>query len=434
MSRVEDGNRFPLSGALSGSLAVRIAGAGVAFGLHALLARLAGAEEYGAYSYVLTWVGVLAMIASLGLDVSLVKYVAAYNAQAAWPLLKGLVRWSHRLVLVLAFVASFVAALFVAVRQDELVPSLVHTVWLGCGVLPIVALLRLSEGRLLGCRRVVLAQLLDGILRPAVTAIMAALVFWLPGERMGSSDAMGLHLIALAAVAGFGFALARRVSPPRLSTCMEASYDVRTWLRAAIPLWLEAAMRLVSTSLDVILLGGIVGMTEAGVYAVANRIAELIVFGVHASQAAARPHIAASYAHEDRQGMQRAVTAASVWATVFAVATCCVLIPTRSIVLRQFGEEFVAGSAVILVLSAGYFVTACTAVVHAVMNMTDQQRANMTITAVMLAVKLPLSYAAIAFGGMIGAAVVSSSVMAAGCLWSWHHVRRTLGVHGTVLG
>ena len=431
VSRREQGFRSPLAGALGGSLAVRIAGAGAAFGLHTLLARLGGAEQYGAYSYVLTWVGVMAIVVTLGLDVSLVKFVAAYHAQAAWPLLRGLVRWSHRLVLPLASVLSLAVGLLAALRQDYPGATLVPTIWLGCGVLPVLALLRLSEARLVGFRRVVLAQLPDGILRPLATAAMAVLLFWMPGEPMRSSDAMGLHLIALAVSATFAFALLQRVSRPPAAN-REVRYDAGVWLRASLPVWLEAAMRLLSTSLDVILLGGFLGMTEAGVYAVANRIAELIAFGTHASQVAVRPHIAASHARGDKQAMQRAVTAASRWAMVFAVAACCLLIPTGSFLLRRFGEEFAQGGAVLLILSAGYFVTACTAVVHAVMNMTDHQRANMRITAVMLGVKLPLIGLAIAHAGMVGAAIVSSGLMAIGCLWSWRYVRRTLQIEGTI--
>ena len=410
---------------------VKIASAGAAFGLHVLLARLGGADEYGAYSYVLTWAGVMAVIVTLGLDTSLVKYVAAYQEQGAWQLLKGLVRWSQGLVLLLASLLSLAVALLVALLRDRLDEALVPTIWMGCGVLPVLALLRLTEARLFGHRRVVLAQLPDGVLRPLFTGVMAALVFWLPGRPMRSSDAMGLHLMAVAVAATIGMALLKR-EPRPASAGVRPDYEARAWLQTSLPLWLEAGMRLLSTSLDVIVLGGLLGMAEAGVYAVANRLAELTVFGVHASQAVARPHIAVAHARRDTRAMQRAVSAASAWATAFAVLTCLVLIPTRFSLLRQFGDEFVRGAPVLVILAAGYLATGCTAVVHAVMNMADHQHANMRITAVMLGVKIPMTYLAIAHGGMNGAAMVSSGLTALGCLWSWSYVRRVLDINGTI--
>ncbi len=431
MSRPGDGFRLPLTGALGSSLVVRIASAAAAFGLHALLARLAGADEYGAYAYALTWLAVLTMAVTLGFDIALVKYVAAYCAQGAWPLLKGLVRWSHRVVLLLAGLLSVAVALAVALLHDRLDAPMAATIWLACLVLPVLALLRLSEARLLGRKRVVLAQLPDGVLRPLLTAGLVAGIFWLADRPLRSADAMGLHLIALSAAAAATLALLRNGRRPP-SSGIEPHYDRGAWLRASLPLWMEAGMSLLFRSLDVILLGALVGLTEAGVYAVAQRLAELVTFGNSASQAAVRPYIAASHARGDSGGLQRAVTAASVWATVFAVATCCVLIPARGFLLSQFGDEFAGGGAIVPILAAGYLVNACTAVVHAVMNMTDHQQANMRITAVMLAVKLPLMSLAIGQAGMTGAALASSGVMAAGCLWSWYYVRRTLNIDGTV--
>ncbi len=197
---------------------------------------------------------------------------------------------------------------------------------------------------------------------------LAALLFWRPGRPLGSDDAMALHLASLAAAAVVAMALLpRRSGPP---PGVEARYDRQAWLRASLPLWSEGGLRLLATSLDVILVGLLLGMAEAGVYGVANRLAELVAFGTHASQAAARPRIAAAHARGDRPALQRAVTAASAWATVFAVAAGCALVPARSVLLRQFGDEFAGGAAVLVVLAAGYFVSASTALVHAVMNMT----------------------------------------------------------------
>ena len=61
--------------------------------------------------------------------------------------------------------------------------------------------MRLNEARLLGLKRVALAQLPDGDFRPAITADLAALAFGLSGQPLGSAAAMGLHLFAVDAVA-----------------------------------------------------------------------------------------------------------------------------------------------------------------------------------------------------------------------------------------
>ena len=431
MTTLPADRRVGLAGTLTGSLAVRLASAGAAFGLHAMLARLAGAAQYGTYSYALAWLGILVLLSTLGLDVSLVKYVAAYRARADWGHLKGIVQWSQWVVLAIVGGIAIVAAVAAGLGEARFGASLVRTFRIGCAALPVMATLRLFEARLIGCRRVVLAQAPDGVMRPVLTAAMAALLFWLPGRPFGSADAMALHLIAVTAAAVAGAALLRRVFPSPAAD-VEPRRETGAWLRVSLPLWMEAGVRLLSASIDVLLVGTMLGMAEAGVYAIANRIAELITFGTNASQTAVRPYISEFHAEGNRPAMQRVVATASVWASVFAVAACGIVIPARALLLQQFGDKFLLGASALAILSLGYLVSAGTAVVHAVMNMTDRQRANLRISAVCLAVKAPLSFWAISGWGVTGAAVVSAGMMALSCLWSWHYVRRNLGIDGTV--
>ena len=426
-------HRPAFAGPLGGSLLMRVAAAGAAFGLHALLARLAGADEYGTYSYVLACLGVTVLVVTLGLDLSLVKYVATYRALSDWAHLKGLVRLSRLAVLSAACLTGAGAAVLLGLARPRLDASLVEAAWIACGVLPVAAMLRLNEARLLGLGRAALAQLPDGVLRPAITATAAALAFWLPSRPMTSAGVMCLHLLAIAAAALLSLPLLR-LAAARTQFDVPTRYDTRAWIRVSLPLWLGAGTLLLSASIDVILLGTLDSMTGAGIYAVANRCAELIIFGASASQAAARPYIAAAHAGADRLALQRTVTAAAGWAALFAIVACCTLIPARSILLRQFGDEYVDGSAALVILAVGYFVTACTALVDSVMIMTDRQRANARITAAVLALKLPLICLAIPRWGILGVAFVSSGAMIIGRLWSWHYVRRTLDIDGTAVG
>lgn len=425
--------RFSLVGPLAASLLARIAGAGAAFGLHALLARLAGVEQYGTFSYVLAWLAIAAMVACLGLDLSVVRFVAAYRARADWRRLRGLHAWSGRVPVIAACVVAGAAALLLSAGWSGLDPALVRTGRIACLVVPAAVVLRLSEARLGGLQRVALAHLPDAVFRPALMAGLVALAFALPGDPLTSAAAMGLHLVAMAAAAGLCLAFERRHRPP-IPPDAEARYEVREWLRASVPLWAWGAIRLLSGRLDLVLLGAFAGMAEVGIYAVASRLAQLIAFGANAAQATVRPLLAERHGQGNRRGAQRAVSVAAGWAALFAGAACCVLLPARTLLLGLFGPEFVSGAAVLLILAAGQLVLACTAVVDSLLIATGRERPFARITFAVFLLKLPLMWFAIASWGVVGAALAESASVVVGRVWGWAYARQTLDMDGSVLG
>ena len=378
---------------LGGSLLIRLAGAAAALGLNMLVARLAGGEHYGTYSYVLAWLGVATLVATVGMDVCTVKYVAAYSANGAWTHLLGLLQWSRRLVLLLACLLGGIGALATGIGWDWLGPQLALTFSAACAALPILGLLRLNQARLEGHNHVVLAQLPGNLVRPVVVAA-ATIAFWFPSQSLSAGAAMAFQAIALTIAYASSAVLVKRKCPrPPSETGVD--YAKTQWMRVALPLWVTGALHVLLLRIDLLLVGTLLGMTEAGIYAVANRIAELIVFGANAGQVAVRPYLSAFHARGRNCELQRAVTAASRAGAAFAFPVCAALLLFAPAVLRLFGDEFAQGAPVMAILGIGYFFVACTCMVDTVMSMADLQRANMKILAASLVLKAPLSYLAI---------------------------------------
>jgi len=65
------------------------AGFGLTYCSQLVIARIVGVDTYGVYAYVFAWMVVLAYFSTLGFDVGLLRFVPAYEAERAWPLLQG---------------------------------------------------------------------------------------------------------------------------------------------------------------------------------------------------------------------------------------------------------------------------------------------------------------------------------------------------------
>src|SRR5215813_3920068 len=73
---------------------------GIGFGLtycsQLIIARVVGVDTYGVYADVFAWMVVLAYFSTLGFDVGLLRFVAAYEDERAWPLLRGVIQYAQR--------------------------------------------------------------------------------------------------------------------------------------------------------------------------------------------------------------------------------------------------------------------------------------------------------------------------------------------------
>jgi O-antigen/teichoic acid export membrane protein len=61
-----------------------------------VIARILGVDTYGVYAYVFAWMVILAYFSTLGFDVGLLRFVPAYEAERAWPLLRGVIQSAQR--------------------------------------------------------------------------------------------------------------------------------------------------------------------------------------------------------------------------------------------------------------------------------------------------------------------------------------------------
>jgi len=146
--RYSQGHGGALARGAIGAFIIKLVGAGLLFGLHVLLARLIGVRQYGIYVYVLTWINILAVVSQLGLNTSLVRFIAAYRAQGKWGLLRGFLRLSTQWVVVFGLLSSAIGGVVVWVLCGRIGWDEAVTFCVAFILLPILVLVRLREASL----------------------------------------------------------------------------------------------------------------------------------------------------------------------------------------------------------------------------------------------------------------------------------------------
>ncbi len=124
------------------AFAVYACGAGLTYLAQLVVARTIGMTAYGVYAYVFSIVTLLAYLAALGFDVSLLRFLPAYQSQEQWGLMRGVVLYAERnalraggLIAVLGLVVVMAFGQYGAARNDFDVRG---RLWPCAGVCPVV--------------------------------------------------------------------------------------------------------------------------------------------------------------------------------------------------------------------------------------------------------------------------------------------------------
>jgi len=416
----------------STGFAVSVAGTGLGLLLQLLLARLMGAEQYGYVAYVLTWVNSLMLLAHLGLTAAVTRFVPAYASQEAWGLLRGLLRRTSLLVLGASVLVGSATLTTTAILSDALGPDLLLTFWIGGLLLPVMAFLGLAQSTLRALKRPGLAQTPLLVGRPLFLSILAlAVVYGLQLDSDGPT-VMGRNLVACATLLVVALIWVRRHLPIAARSA-PPEYSTREWLRMSLPLLFVNEMQVLLNSLDVILIGALVGTTEAGIYAVAVRMSQLTRFGLTAAKVITAPVASELFTQARMRSLQKAVTGASWMASLSSFALGLAVVAGAPWVLPWFGEEFGTGTHVVWILVCGQLVNALTGPVGSLLNVTGYHDASARIAFTTAVINLAVNYPVILTYGPTGAAVVTSLSIALKNLWTWWVVRKRLGINSSIL-
>lgn len=413
----------------STAFGIYVSGAAITFALHVLLARIMGVEHYGVYVYVLAWLNILVLFAKLGMDTASLRFVAAYAAREEWGALSGILRYSALLVLATSILVSGVGIIAVWVLQERISLELAHAFWFGFALLPIMALAHIRQAALRALRRVASAQIPEFVLRPLLLAALVVALFYF-GSRITGDIAMALDLAAASVAFLVGSLWLYRGLPTSLKG-IRPVYRSREWFVVGLPLFLMSGMYLAHYQIDVLMIGSILGAREAGIYAVATRMATVVLLGLIAVNAIAASMISEFYATDRIDELQRMVSFAARGILAISVPIGLGLVVLGQWGLSFFGPEFSEGYVALVILTAGQLINALAGSVGFLMTMTGHEREAAYIMAVSAIVNVGLNAVLIPAFGLEGAAFATAFSTA---LWNGVmlvYVQKRLGINST---
>lgn len=421
-----------LSRGAGSAFLLKVIGAGLAFGVQVLLARLMGVTDYGIYIYAYTWAKMLVLVGRMGADKGLIRFMPEYRSHEQWGRFRGALRFGIRTVLISCTGLALIGASVVWLLYDSMPASQPETLYWALAMLPILGLIQLWKGALQAFKRITQALSPELLVKHLAVGGGSLLLYTVMGGTLTAPYAMGATFAAVLVTFGAGGVFLWRALPAEMWK-VESRETPKYWLRAMLPMMVIAGANITMKRADLIMVGALLGPDKAGVYGAVLRISELAHFGLQSIDSIAAPLIAELY-HSGRHGeLQYLTTWAARGAFTVAIAITGGLFLLGPFVLGLFGAEFVSGYISLLILLVGQLLNSFAGVVGFVMMMTGHQYKSMRILIFAAAANILLNAILIPVFGLVGGAVATSLTLLFWNVWMVLYVREKLDIITTAI-
>lgn len=381
-------------------LTIRFGGVLAGFIFMYLITRNYGASVYGLISLCFSIFVFSGIVGRLGVDINLVRYFSDTTTPAE----PGLF---YR-VLLKSFLAASVLSLLIYMGQDyfavalfnkpQIKPYLFWTIL----AIPFWSVTLVCAGLLRGLRQNSWFAFLNNPGR-FLFAVIALLLLWAWIDS--PLNAIKAHFYAMVVLAVIAF-FKCTITLGRFTFSSQSN----SWrfVQKSLPMMLSSSILVLLGWMDTFVLGIYKSDADIGIYNVALKISLLTTFSLQAVNSILAPKLAKFHAEKQWKqfaGMVQFSTRLNFITTSLLVIGIIVF---HRVLLQVFGEEFILGGAVLIILCAGQLVNAFSGSIGEIMLMTGRQIPYQNIMIAALVVNIILNFTLIPAYGIIGAAVATS--------------------------
>lgn len=403
---------------------IRIIGAGLAFILNIVIGRYLGVAGAGEYFLALSVVMTCSIIAKLGLDNSLLRFVSSGAGENNWVKVKGVFNLGfYKAVLVssglslLVFIFSDIIA--VKIFSNNNMNSMLRVISLS--IIFYTAMTLLSE-----CLKGI-SQIKDSMLVSSVYYPIVSLVVIIPLiEIYGKLGAAIAYTIGVAFSSFIGLWSWRNKIPNY--SAVVGKFDKQVLSKSSRPLWL---MNIINGAFipffPIILLGIWSSVESSGIFGAATRIALLVSFFLSAINTVIAPKFSELYTKKNFGQLVYLTRYFTLFILIVTSPIFIVLIFYGDWVMSMFGDDFAKGGIVLSVLACGQLVQTAAGPVAYLLMMSGHEKDMLIATLLSALSLLVFSLIFIMEFDLLGVAFASTLSFITSSAYSTYRVRKTLG-------
>ena len=397
------------------------------YGTQIALAWMYGPAQFGAYALGITLVQMANILAQLGVDNGVVRYVAQYRTQRDAARVRGTVLvalGAPLLFSLLLTVLMFSSAGFLAGKVfDE--PSLEGLFKLFSLSLPALTVMNMALFSTQGFMNQRYTAYVQQILQPLTNLAFILVLYLLGAEILGAAVA---YIVSMSVGCVVALYCLTRVYPSLVDRESPVRFEARALLNASWPMTVFSFTQRANLWVAVLVLGVFATTSDVGVFNAAARTAALAALVLYAFNGILSPMISSLYSQGKLQDLGRLYQDVSRWVFTGGLAVFLITVVLGRELMAVFGPGFVAGWAVLVILAGGELFNSAVGPTQRVLSMTRHQKVLMFATAGSAVICVGANFALVPRYSILGAAVATALATALANVVTVLYVRRLLGV------
>lgn len=385
-----------------------------------LITRKFGSEVYGRYTLVITFSQFIVLIFTLGFPNGIIRLLTDPNHYDIRPK-SNFIYKVFKITLILSILISiilYVNADFIALYLFKDKSLIEYIKILSFFIIPLMfheILLNIFRGK----KDFKKYNLFLFVLPPLLFLVIFFLFF---NNTLHETSVIISFLVSI-----FLVLMLEILFSSKIKTSIQNNYPTKQLLNLSLPMMLSGTILFLLSWTDIFMLGIMASSKDVGIYSAALKIASIGLIIILVFNVVIGPKIAELYNNNYMSKLKTTVNKTTQLITLLTIPIFFIIIIFRKEILRFFGNEFIQGESVLMILSTSVLINAISGNVDQILNMTNHQRIMRNITLFCLAENIFLNYLLIPLYGINGAAWSSLITTASLNFISIYFIKKKLG-------
>jgi O-antigen/teichoic acid export membrane protein len=383
---------------------IKIIGTGLTFTFHLIVARTLGADKTGLFFLSLTFITIASSLGRVGLDNTIVRFIAANKILVKWKEVKGIYQKSMKIALIAslimtAFLISFAPWLSNKFFSNNELSVIIAI--MSFSVLPL-SISTLHARALQGLKNIRDSVIIDSCLIPLFSVVGVLILVPL----FGIQGAAGAYVIANICTLLIGI-LVWNVSTPVLKK-VKGNFNTNLLMKSSKPLFWMTVLSLIIAWSSSILLGVWSSTEDVGVFNIASRIGALTSFIMLSVNSIVAPKFSELYNKKDFKNLKSTAHNAASLMSLLALPLLFLFLFFPGRILSIFGPGFSEGALVLSILAVGQYINVLTGSVSYLLMMCGYEKLFRNIIALSAVISIAMNCILVPKFGILGAAYATS--------------------------